>query len=228
MPSFFFIHSMWIFLFFSFFSETPLAYSDLFSLSSGSDDLTTTYSLLTPNDQEPNLDEGPLLNIEDPSADWNLFTNSADGNLLSENLLSACSTSDNINNEQTSKVRARDTSCPANLDLPPRLPKIPDISEDLKEADGPNRQFPWLIYDADGVTVGANEPKYYCLPHTPPYSIPVCGSGKLSDRWFGRSPLYPQIDKCSLSESSVCLRTYLSPTKPPSQSLAVNKIKLTK
>lgn len=227
MPALSFHHSTWIFLIFFVFFESPLAYSDLFSLPSGSNDLTTTYSLLTPNDQEPNLDEGPLLNIEDPSADWNLFTNSADENLFSDNLLSACS-SDNNNNGQPSKVRARDTLCPANLDLPPRLPKLPDISEDLKEADGPNRQFVWLILDANGVTVGADEPKYYCLPHTPPYSIPVCGSGILSDRWFARSPLYTQIDKCSLSESSVCQRAYLSPAKPPSQSLAVNKIKLTK
>lgn len=206
-------------LIFSFFCQGLFANSDLFSLSSGSDETaTTSYSLLTPNDQETILNEGPLLNIEDPSANWDLFaTNDPDGNLLSDNnLLSACPS--DSNNAQPSKMRARDTSCPSNYDLPPKLPKLPDIGEDLKEADGPNRQFVWLI-NVDGVTIGADEPKYYCLPHTPLYSIPVCGSGILSDRWFGHPPLYPQIDKCSLSKS-----TYLSPRpNRPSQNLAMKK-----
>ena len=192
------------------------ANSDLFSLSSGPDDAATTYSFLTtPNDQDPVLDQqGPLFNnIEDPSANANtnenLFANdpNADGNLSSENLLSACSldNNNNKNNGQPSKSKSkmrvrRDTSCPSNYyDLPDRIPRLPDIEEDLKEADGPDRQFVWLI-DVDGVTVGADEPKYYCVPHAPLYSIPVCGSGVLSDRWWGNPPLYPRIDKCSLSK----------------------------
>ena len=114
----------------------------------------------------------------------------------------------NNNNGQPSKVRARgdtDTFCHAVQDLPPTiLPKFPDLSEDLKEPDGPNRQFIWLI-DVDGVTVEVDQPEYYCLPHRPLYSKPACGSVVLSDRWFDHPPLDPQIDKCSLSNSSLCL-----------------------
>lgn len=198
--------------------ECPFAYSDLFSLSPGSDEITSTSFLLTPNDQETILDEGLFSNTEDLSADPNLFANSLDGNLLNDNFLSACSFDNNKNNGQPSKLRARDTSCPAKLDLPPRIPKLPDISEDLKEADGPDRQFVWLI-DVDGVTIGADEPKYYCLPHTPLYSKPVCGSGVLSDRWWGHPPLYPQIDKCSLSKSSVCLSICLPTLTRPNHPL---------
>lgn len=191
--------------------ESAFAYpEDLFSPSSASNDIaTSSSSLLTLNDQETMLGEGLFSTTEDHSADWNLFANGPDGNVLNDNMLSFCS-SDNSDNGQPSKIRARDTSCPADFDPDIIIPKLPDIGEDLKEPDGPNRQFVWLI-DVDGVTVGADEPKYYCLPHAPLYSKPVCGSGILSDRWFGHPPLYPQIDKCRLSKSSVCLSAYLSP-----------------
>lgn len=213
-------------LIFSFFCKGLGANSDLFSLSSGPDDAATSYSLLTtPNDQEPILDQQGFLlnNIEDPSAianvnaNENLFANdpNANGNQLSESLLSACSLDNNKNNNDgqpsKSKMRARrDTTCPSNYyDIPDRIPKLRDIEEDLKEADGPNRQFVWLI-DVDGVTVGADEPKHYCISHAPLYSIPVCGSGVLSDRWWGHPPLYPRLDRCSLSKWH-----YLSSPKSP-------------
>lgn len=172
-------------------------YTDLFSESSDSDDITAPL-LFTPNDQETILGGDLSFNPEDTSRDLDLFTSDPNEPLLNANLISSCSDG---NNGQPSKLRVRD-ACQANPNTAIKVPKLPDISEDLKEADGPNRQFVWVI-DVKGVRMTADEPDYYCVLHRPFYSKPVCGSGKLSDRWYGHPPLYLRLDYSKLSKSYI-------------------------
>lgn len=174
--------------------KLAFTYTDLFAESSDFDDITASF-FFTSNDQESILGDDLSFNSENASTDLDLFTSDLNEQLLNTNLLSSCS---DDNNGQPSKLRVRD-ACQAN---PNAAIKLPDISEDLKEADGPNRQFVWVI-DVEGVRMAADEPEYYCVPHRPLYSKPVCGSGKLSDRWFGRRPLYTQLDNCKLSKSYI-------------------------
>lgn len=176
---------------------TALTDADFYSMFSDPDDSMTS-SLYASNDQGDLLDDDLPYSSEESSSNWDMFASTPDGNLFSENSISSCSQSPY---QQPSKLRARGDSCQVIGDNSVQVPQLPNLLNLGKEADAPNRQFVWGV-NVNGEMVYADEPKYYCLGLDPLYSTPVCGSGNLFDRWFGHPPLYPQIDRCSLSKSS--------------------------
>ena len=177
--------------------ERTLADSDLYSMFSDLDDTAATSSLYTLSDQDDLLGNDLLSSVEDPSPDWNMFADPPEEDASTVDLISSCS---DDNYGQPSKLRARIDACGTTGRNSVQAPQLPNLLDNVKEPDAPNRQFVWGVDVGDG-RVYADDPKYYCLGVIPLYSMPVCGSGHLYDRWYAHPPLYPQIDHCSLSKS---------------------------
>lgn len=138
--------------------------------------------------------------------DSNIFTNLLDENLLHANEWATCS---NENSGQASKLRARDALCPPDPLAPtpfvPKWPALTDIEDAVdqdKEPDRPDNNFLYVT-DALGFTTTSDEPIYYCAKYAKAQQLPVCGSGRLSDRSYSSSSFYNKIENCKPSKSTV-------------------------
>ena len=119
---------------------------------------------------------------------------------------------------QPSKVRARDEICPLEFQAPstpqlqiPKLPILTDVENAVTkkpQKNGPDRTVIKVI-PVNGRDMRTDDPKYYCVKFAEQsYTIPVCGSGYLTDRIDKMPPYYARIENSQLSQSS--LRRFLA------------------
>lgn len=153
------------------------------------------------------------------SADESLFGGSKEilGDVSGESLWgpdiwwSSCATN---GIEQPSKLRGRDDICPSPLQNPPtpqiQVPELPtffDIENAVAKKPqkiGPDRTVIKVI-PVNGLDMRTDDPRYYCARFAESsYTIPVCGSGSLTDRINKLPPYYAKIENSRLSQSTFC------------------------